>query len=265
MRQVTAKQLLGHGLFASRLNTVLIGQSAVIVMFHRVLETDGSDGLTVDVPTFERYCRYFRRHFRVLPLRDIVAAIERGATPHRALAITFDDGYLDNFENAAPVLEQLSLPATFFVVTQWIQSDVVPWWDAARGVRYPWMTWNDVRTLAARGFEIGAHTRTHVDLGKVTSLFAEEEIRGARLELEDKLGADVQSFAYPYGGARNLTETARALVKRAGFRCCCSGFGGINGTGTDPFRLRRVPVSPRYASPDQFGFDLALGRSELGA
>ena len=265
MTQVTAKQLLGQGLFAARLNAVLLGNSAVIVMFHRVQETDGSDGLTVDVPTFERYCRYFRRHFRVRPLREIVAAIERCTPPHRALAITFDDGYLDNYENAAPVLERLSLPATFFVVTQWIQSDVVPWWDAARGFRYPWMTWNDVRALAARGFEIGAHTRTHVDLGQVTSLLADEEIRGARLELEDKLGAGVESFAYPYGGQHHVTEAARALVKQAGFRCCCSGFGGINGTGTDPFRLRRVPVSPRYASPDQFGFDLALGRSVLGA
>jgi peptidoglycan/xylan/chitin deacetylase (PgdA/CDA1 family) len=259
MTQVTAKQLLGQGLFAARLNAVLLRRAAVIVAFHRVRDTDGSDGLTVDVPTFERYCRYFSRHFRVLPLREIVSGLERGTVPPRALAITFDDGYLDNYENAAPVLDRLSLPATFFVVTQWIGTDVVPWWDAARGARYPWMTWDDVRSLARRGFEIGAHTRTHADLG------AEEEIRGARGELESRLGTPVESFAYPYGGPQHVTEAARALVKAAGFRCCCSAFGGINGLGTDPFRLRRVPISPRYPSPDQFGFDLALGRSVVGA
>jgi peptidoglycan/xylan/chitin deacetylase (PgdA/CDA1 family) len=265
MTQAIAKQWLGQGLFASRLNAVLLRRAAVIVMLHRVRETDGSDGLTIDVPTFERYCRYFARYFRVLPLRAIVDALERGTLPDRALAITFDDGYLDNYENAAPVLERLSLPATFFIVSQWIDSDVVPWWDARRGERHPWMTWSEVRSLASRGFEIGAHTRNHVDLGAVTRLLAEEEIRGARAELEDRLGTPVDSFAYPYGGVRHVTEAARSIVKAAGFRCCCSGFGGVNGTGTDPFHLRRVPISPRYPSPDQFGFDLALGRSVVSA
>ena len=60
------KQLLGHGLFSTRLNAVLLGRAAVVVMFHRVLATDGSDGLTVDVGTFERYCRFFQRHFQVV-------------------------------------------------------------------------------------------------------------------------------------------------------------------------------------------------------
>jgi peptidoglycan/xylan/chitin deacetylase (PgdA/CDA1 family) len=258
-----AKQLLGHGLFASRLNAVLLGRAAVVVMFHRVRATDGSDGLTVDVPTFERYCRYFQRHFRVVALNEIVNGLERGALPKRALAITFDDGYLDNYENAAPVLERLSLPATFFVVTQWMGSDVVPWWDRERGAQYPWMTWNEVRSLHKRGFEIGAHTRTHADLGRVSGPLADEEIRGAREELIRQLGSCSDAFAYPYGGQRHLTDEARALVKAAGFRCCCSGFGGVNEVGTDPFHIRRVPVTPGD-SPDQFGFDVALRRTVIG-
>ena len=264
-RITRTKHLLGHGLFATRLDAMFLRHSAVVVMLHRVRETDGSDGLTIDVPTFERYCRFFRRYFRVLPLGAIVAGLEQGVLPDRALAITFDDGYLDNFENAAPVLHNLGLPATFFVVTQWIGSEVVPWWDAARGARYPWMTWNEVHSLARMGFEIGAHTRTHVDLGTTTGALAEEEIRGARVELEDRLGMAVESFAYPYGGRHHVTPANRSLVKAAGFRCCCSGFGGVNDVTTDPYDLRRVPISPRYDSPDQFGFDVALGRSVLPA
>jgi peptidoglycan/xylan/chitin deacetylase (PgdA/CDA1 family) len=259
------KRLLGHGLFASRLNAVLFRNAAVVVMLHRVRETDGSDGLTIDVATFRRYCQFFRDYFQVLPLADVVGGLERRALPDRALAITFDDGYLDNFENAAPVLHDLGLPATFFVVTQWIETEVVPWWDAARGFRFPWMTWHHVRTLSRLGFEIGAHTRTHVDLGTVGAAVADEEIRGARAELQDRLGTAVESFAYPYGGRRHVTAEARSAVKAAGFRCCCSGFGGVNGVNADPFDLLRVPVSPRYDSPDQFGFDVALGRSVLSA
>lgn len=213
---------------------------------------------------FRAQVEWLARWAEVVPLRESLRALAAGERlPPRAVAITFDDGYRDNFEHAAPVLERLSLPATFFVVTQWIDTDIVPWWDAQRGVRHPWMTWAEVRALHERGFEIGAHTRTHVDLGKVSGGDARQEILGGRLELERRLGAPVTSFAYPYGRPDNFTEANRALVRAAGFRCCCSGFGGINTRGTDPFRVRRVPISEWYASPHQFGFDLAFGRTTL--
>ena len=161
------------------------------------------------------------------------------------------------------MLEKLSLPATFFVVTRWIGTDIVPWWDSQQGVRHPWMTWDQVRSLHRKGFDVGAHTRTHVDLGQVADGEAREEILGARLELERQLGAPVDLFAYPYGGRDHLAEANRDLVKAAGFRCCCSCFGGINASGTDPFRLGRVPISPWYASPHHLGLELALGMSVL--
>jgi peptidoglycan/xylan/chitin deacetylase (PgdA/CDA1 family) len=261
--KASVKRWLGHGLFAAHLDAVLLRNAAVVVAFHRVQETDPSDSLTVDAAAFERHCRFFRRHFRVVPLRDLVSRLAHGLRVDRHLAITFDDGYRDNFENARPVLEKLSLPATFFVVTDWIGSGVVPWWDQARGVRHPWMTWDEVRSLHRRGFEVGAHTRSHVDLGKVSPAEAREEVLGARLELEKQLGSRVESFAYPYGGRQHVSEANREVVKSTGFRCCCSGFGGINRAGTDPFFLRRVPVSPWHASPHQFGFEVALGRSVL--
>src|SRR5207249_2886648 len=133
----TVKRLLGHGLFASRLNTILLRNDAVVVAFHRVLDdVDPSDGLTVSTRTFERYCRFFRRHFRVISLPDLVSKLDAGGSLERELVITFDDGYRDNFENAAPVLEKLGLPATFFVVTRWIGTDIVPFWDEEQGVRH---------------------------------------------------------------------------------------------------------------------------------
>ena len=261
----TIKTLLGRSLFASHLDALLLREAAVVVAFHRIHETDGADGLTVGVNTFERYCRFFMRRFHVVPLQDLVRRLEGGRSLNRMLAITFDDGYRDNAQNAVPVLEKLALPATFFVVTQWVGTDVVPWWDCEQGVRHPLMAWDDIRSLHGKGFDVGAHTRTHVDLGRISEGVAREEILGARLELERQLRAPVESFAYPYGGRKNLTEANRMLVQAAGFRCCCSGFGGVNTPGTDPFHLRRVPISSGYGSPHEFGFEVALGRSVLSA
>lgn len=259
------KSAIGLTVFASRLSGVLLKNTAIVVAFHRVRDTARLEGLSVPVATFERYCRFFKEHFQVVPLREIVSRLERGQDLRHHLAITFDDGYDDNFENAAPVLERLSLPATFFVVSQWIGTDVVPWWDREEGVHYRWMTWDQVRSLQQRGFDIGAHTRTHVNLGAVPESEAYEEILGARVELEQQLNCPIDLFAYPYGRRTNLADQYRHLIKAAGFRCCCSCFGGVNIAGTDPFHLARVPISLGYASPHQFGFDVALGRTVLSA
>ncbi len=255
------KSLLGQGIFGSGLDALLLRDAAAVVAFHRVDDTDDDDGLTVGVEMFERYCRFFRRHFHVTPLGELVARLERGRPVGRRLAITFDDGYRDNFDNAAPVLERLGLPATFFVITQWMGSGVTAWWDQGLSAPHPWMTWEQVRALHRRGFEIGAHTRTHADLGRVGEAEATEEIVGGRRDLERQLGAPVDLFAYPYGGRDNLLEPYRAIVKAAGFRCCCSNFGGDNSSRADPFDLRRIPITPWYGPPRRFGFEVALRRA----
>jgi len=258
----TLKRLLGRSLFAVRLDAILMRREAVVVAFHRVRDdADLSDSLTIDSRTFESYCEFFKRFFNVVPLATLVETLHAGRAPHRALAITFDDGYLDNFVRAAPVLERLQLPATFFVVSRWIGTSIVPFWDRDRGVQYPWMTWDHLRDLRRRGFDIGAHTRTHVDLGTVSGRLAEQEIAGAREDLEQALAAPVRAFAYPFGGREHLTEENRAIVKASGFDCCCSGFGGTVTRGSDPFQLPRVPITTWHPYPYQFGFDVALGRS----
>lgn len=257
------KTLVGRAIFKSGLGRPLVGNAAVVVAFHRVQDTPNGHGLTTSVEMFERHCRFFRRHFKVVPLRELVDRMERGAAVGGTLAITFDDGYRDNFDNAAPVLKRLGLPATFFVVSRWMGTDVVPWWDREQGVRHPWMTWDQVRSLRARGFDVGAHTRTHVDLGRVSGAEARGEILGSRCDVEEQIGEPVELFAYPFGGRDNLTEENRQLVRAAGFRCCCSATGGINAAGADPFRLCRIPISPWYTSPHQFGLEVALGMSAV--
>lgn len=259
------RRFIGRAVFGSGFDAVFLRNTAVVVAFHRVANAEQPESLTVSVRAFEQFCRFFKEHFKVIPLGDLVTRLERGLPTHRELAITFDDGYLDNHDTAAPILERLELPATFFIVTEWMGSDLVPWWDRVRNIRYPWMTWDHVRALHRRGFEIGAHTRTHVDLGVVAGDEARSEIAGARRELERQLEAPVDLFAYPYGRRSNLTDSNLELVRAAGFRCCCSCFGGVNTRGSDPFHLARIAVTPGYDSPEQLGLEVVLGRTVVPA
>lgn len=252
------KHLTGRTIFGMGWHRSLFANAAIIVTFHRVNDTIPGDGLTCSVRTFKKWCQFFADHFHVVSLQHLVEEIKNGTPPKRELVITFDDGYRDNYEHAAPLLNAMGLPATFFVVTQFIDRETVPWWDGPHGRRLPWMTWDQVRGLYTAGFEIGAHTRTHVNLGEVSGEAARVEIVGSRLDLEDKLSGGVRLFAYPYGGLGDMTETNREIVKAAGYECCCSCFGGINNSRTDPHYLRRIPISSWYASPYEFAFEAGV-------
>jgi peptidoglycan/xylan/chitin deacetylase (PgdA/CDA1 family) len=254
----SVKDLLGRaanlgGVYARRFHTHM-----TIVAFHRVTDELAVDGLTCSSADFEAFCRFFAKHFRVLSLSDQLAA---GRALGGTLSITFDDGYRDNVEVAAPILRKLGLPATFFVTTGFIGSEVVPPWDQHLQRQPGWMTWDQVRALAAMGFEIGSHTDTHVDLATADPTIVRADLAASRWKLAEALGAPVRLFAYPFGGAEHITPAARELVREAGFICCASCHGGVNPATPDPFDLRRIGIAEWFRSPHQFGFELATGRA----
>lgn len=261
LRRAT-KSLIEKGLAVSGLHRTFLGEFGIVVAFHRVNDTIPEDGLTKGSRDFERFCRFFRANFDVVPLDDFVGRLRRGDSVRGRLAITFDDGYLDNVEVAAPILRKLDLPATFFVATRFLGSSVVPWWDAALPRQPGWMTWDDVRLLHREGFDIGAHTQTHIDLGKVHGDEADREIVGSRKDIWDELGRIPNHFAYPYGQRNNLLQSNLERVEAAGFQCCLSCYGGLTPSGGDPFRLQRIPISEWYRTPEQFAVE-ALTQKKL--
>ena len=114
------KSLLGRAAGACCLLARDFSAKMVIVTFHRVNDRLDLDGITCNSRTFETFCRYFRSHFTVVPLSEQIAGTRSGRNMGGTLSITFDDGYRDNAEVAAPILLRLGLPATFFVVTGFI-------------------------------------------------------------------------------------------------------------------------------------------------
>ncbi len=255
------KALAGRAVFAAGMHRHLLGDRGIIVAFHRVNDQTAGDALTVSCRSFARFCAFFKRHYEVLPLGEMVARIDRGESIGGSLAITFDDGYLDNYTVAAPILRHHALPATFFITSQFIGTQTVPCWDADVTPPPRWMSWDQVRALAAQGFTIGGHTRSHANLGEVAGDTARKEIRGGREEIEAELGTAIDLFAYPFGRPDALAEDNRDLVREAGFRCCVSCHGGTVTSRTDPFRLYRVPINDWFADPHQFGLETALSRT----
>lgn len=254
------KSGLGWLLFQSGIYRWFLRNRSVVVLFHRVDDRRKGNPISCTVGEFEAFCRFFARYFDVIGFSELLARLERDAPIGGSLVITFDDGYRDNYTAAMPVLLQYRLPATFFIATDFIGTDRIPWWDAELGIVSEWMTWDEVRALHHAGFEIGAHTCNHVDLGEVHGIEAENEILGSVERLESELETAIRLFSYPYGRKHQITEANREFVRQAGLRCCPSAFGGIVKAGDDPYHLLRQPISPWYISPWQFGFELLFAK-----
>jgi len=256
------KTILGRVAGFSGADARAFSSTMVITAFHRVNDELAGDGLTCNARKFEAFCRFFRKHARVVSLTEQVAACREGRDMSGTVSITLDDGYRDNFEIAAPILRALQLPATFFVTSGFIGSEVIAPWDARLQRQPGWMSWDQVRALVAQGFEIGSHTDTHVDLGRADSETVRRELAVSKQKISRELGSDVQLFAYPFGGRENISEHARELVRESGFSCCVASYGGVNATGASPYHLQRIPVDAVwFTSPDQFGFEFVLGRA----
>lgn len=119
-----------------RLLDLFWGPTRLTVMaYHRIIDVNTPDFLYYDAiaaspDLFAREMAYVAENFNVINLARLHAFVKHGhALPPRPLLITFDDGYLDNYTNAFPVLRRLGLPAVIFLITDRMDNPIVPWWD----------------------------------------------------------------------------------------------------------------------------------------
>jgi peptidoglycan/xylan/chitin deacetylase (PgdA/CDA1 family) len=259
------KSILGHVAGASGLYTRSFRSKMTIVTFHRVTDAFPEDGLTCSSGKFAAFCEFFRTYFRVLPLSKQVAECRAGSDLGGTLSITFDDGYLNNFEEAAPILKRAGLPATFFVTTGFIGSQTIAPWDRALPRQPGWMNWDQVRALKSMGFEVGNHTATHLNMGVADSGRVRSELELSSATLNEELGQPSRLFAYPFGGRAHITAGALRLVQEAGFNCCVSSCGSLNAVTPDPFHLNRISIAAWFKTPHQFGYEYLAGKLDRDA
>lgn len=127
------------------------GARLSILIFHRVRpEPDWLCPFEIDARQFDRICRWLASWFNVLPLDRAVKLRAEGCLPERALAITFDDGYADNFQIAMPILQRYRLCSTFFIATGFVDGGIM---------------WNDILIESVRQTRLGVLNLSEVDGG----------------------------------------------------------------------------------------------------
>jgi peptidoglycan/xylan/chitin deacetylase (PgdA/CDA1 family) len=167
--------------------------------------------------------------------------------PPHAVLITFDDGYRDNLENALPVLRAHGYPAVLFVPIGYLDDGrPLPHEELLRtlGVSNETLDWDELAELEAGGVRIESHGIGHWPLTALEPAEATREIVLSKLRLEERLGREVDAFAYVKGSQADYRPEHASLVQQAGYKLAFTSVSGANGPTSDPFRLRRYNIEP---------------------
>lgn len=219
-----------------------------ILLYHSIGEPAPEDyiALRVSQEAFSMQMRWLKSSgFNILPLGEIVNGLYSGrAMLPRCVAITFDDGYRDNFTIAASVLDSLDIPATIFLTSGWLYDKIKPshYWDY-----WEHLNMDEVKVLRRMGFEIGSHGVTHSRLNLLTAKEASEEIINSKQAIEDLIADKVSVFSYPHGA---MNRRLKPLIKDAGYTAACSCVYGLNTIAGDHFALRRTEITGNDSMAD---------------
>jgi peptidoglycan/xylan/chitin deacetylase (PgdA/CDA1 family) len=185
--------------------------------------------LSIPPQEFEEQMAYLSQNgFTTISPDQLMSYLNHGKElPEKPILITFDDGYLDNYTNAYPILKKYGFTATIFLVTNLVGHDE------------RFMTWDHVREMQKDGFVFGSHSVSHAVLTKLSREQAMAELIDSRKEMEQQLGVKARYFAYPTGAYNLVVEE---MVKQAGYKAAFTIRYGLAGTDSNPYALERIPI-----------------------
>ena len=215
-----------------------------IIMYHSVNpKAIPENRLVISPEAFERQMYFLKRHrYNVLPLELLASLIkDRKKIPPRAIAITFDDGYKDNYIFVLPILKKYNFPATKFVIIN----------EIGRPDR---LSWEEIKAMQDTGLiNFGSHG---LDAEPLINIKSEEELRRQIFDsqkiLEEKLGQKVIAFSYPEG---RFNAKIRQLVINAGYKLAVATNPGKKFASDDVFVLKRLRISSTSNNLFVFGIE----------
>lgn len=206
-----------------------------ILMYHYISDPPANaDAYRLDLSVrprdFQAQLAYLQEAgYETIGLNDLVRYLTTGEPlPPKPIVLTFDDGYLDNYLYAFPLLHQYNARGTFFVVTGFLGEN-----------RPGYMTWAQVALMAANGMDIGSHAVEHVNLQGRDAEFLQQQVESSRRVLEAHLDEPVLFFCYPSG---HYDDQVVEALRTAGYLASVTTEAGVVHSAAGLFELQRVRI-----------------------
>jgi peptidoglycan/xylan/chitin deacetylase (PgdA/CDA1 family) len=198
-----------------------------VLMYHSITNEDSSDDIwSLGLNSFSEHLSYLdgNKNINLYRCTDLISQ-----RPKDGIMITFDDGYRNNFEVAAPILFELKIPFSVFVITDFIKQ-----------AKKNFMNESMLKELAGHPLvSIGSHSRSHVRLTKCNRKELANEISGSKSYLEDLLGREIDMFSYPHG---DFNSVVRSEVLKAEYKLGFTSHYDVNKKSQDKLKLNRNEI-----------------------
>ena len=223
-------------------------QGIRILVYHAIADLAPRDDhwrMSVPPALLAAQMRWLRQQgYSIVSLGEALEMVQ-GKRPmaENAVAVTFDDGFHDTLTRAYPILEREQVPATVFVVPQFLEaSKPFPWLERPTPFERP-LSWDELRRLASQPMvSVGSHTWSHRRLSGLSPEDQQQDIAQSKTVLEARLGRPIPWFAYPYGNAGSFSEETIACLQRLGFEAACGNLMGVNRVGDSLWTLKRTRI-----------------------
>ena len=210
---------------------ITLRNSALILLYHRVLNASEvhpqlDPAIYVTTQTFERHLRFLTRRFTMVDLDDLLAWREQRRSFIRPpCVITFDDGWIDNFTNAYPLLQRYRTPATVFLITGKVGCP-------------DFVTWDQVREMEQAGIRFGSHTVSHPIVEGLAHDELERQLTESKSQLTERTSRASCWFCYPkgYNDEQARREARRHYCAAVTTRCATTH------RGDDLYAIPRVSI-----------------------
>ncbi len=220
------------------------GREVQILLYHNVNPFGKSD-MNVRPGQFEKQIEFLTKHYTVLSLKDAVNSLkeDRSLRGQSAVAITFDDGYEDNYQVVFPLLKNKKLSATIFLLAgeEGRERRASHLGEVARSYNRL-LDWNEVREMAALGISFGSHGLSHGRFKGLTDEVLLRELTESKGKIEKEIGQAVHFFSYPYGTSVDFDQKSERFTREAGYEAALSARFGTNDSRTDRFALKRIGI-----------------------
>ena len=201
-----------------------------ILMYHSISDADPNNSLLIPVKQFEEQIKWLKESgFTPMLLDDIVEAYTTGYVPKKPVAITFDDGYSDNYTDAYRILKENNMKGTFFIITNNIDADGF------------YMNSAMLKEMKEGGMGIENHTSRHIEFTNISRDDKANIIIERINELKEKVGADSKYICYPVG---RYDEETIEVEKEIGIKAAVTTEYGISSINDGLYSLKRVRIFP---------------------
>jgi peptidoglycan/xylan/chitin deacetylase (PgdA/CDA1 family) len=211
------------------------GAGVRIVHYHYVFDDERE--------RFADQLRFLAREFSPVSLSAAVERLRLGQARGDEVVVTFDDGFRNQLDNAAPLLAEHGFNACFFLVVELLDADRERAAAFCRDkLHLPLpvepLDWEGAARLLELGHEIGSHTRSHPNLTSLSADALLDELVSSREQLSRRFGA-VRHVSAPYGDRARFSEDVADAARAAGYESCATAIRGVNRSALDLYTLHR--------------------------